>query len=711
MHSNNAEKRMIMGIRMTGLTSGLDTESIVNALMSTQKAKKTKVENKQTKLEWKQTIWSSLNTKLKSFYTDYASKMRLQTNYKSKKATSSNSSVVTATAKSSAVNGSYKIKVNQVAAAQYVTSAKLGTYTAEDGTESKVTTSTKLADLGFETDGSSQIQITASGKTVNLNVDEDTTVADFVQSLKDAGLSASFDEGQGRFFIGASDSGLDSKFTITSNTFTSDQMSAINSLKDAVGYDKLSSSQKSTVQSVLSDLQSDGSTEAQETAVQTLRDMVDESAKTQATSYYKEQLTTQYTDQYIKEVATGAVDDDGQPAMEEKLTDAGRQALEDAGLDNDTYTDEDRLKILKEKVIANKVTEDMATDEYQDKIADAVENGLADADIADQDTRYIDIQVAVGEYADKTSGQVGKSGASALQFLGMDDIDGSAVAETSSGVGMAVIAAADSVVQVNGATLTSSNTTLDVNGLTLDLVSASNEEVTLTVANDTSAVYDSIKEFVNQYNSILADLNEYYYADTASGYDPLTDDQKEEMSDDEIEKWETKIKDSLLRRDSTLGGILDTMRSSMTGYTVTASNGKTYSLANLGITTGSDYTEYGLLHIKGDEDDSEYADETNTLESLIESDPDLVTEVLSGVVSNLYSNLTKKMSATSMSSALTFYNDKEMSTQLTSYKKEIQEWETKLADLEDRYYSQFTAMETALTNLQSQQSAISSYLS
>jgi flagellar hook-associated protein 2 len=276
---------------------------------------------------------------------------------------------------------------------------------------------------------------------------------------------------------------------------------------------------------------------------------------------------------------------------------------------------------------------------------------------------------------------------------------------------MAVVAAADSIVQLNGATLTSSNTTLTVNGLTLDLVSASDEAVTLTVSNDTSAVYDSIKEFVNQYNSILADLNEYYYADSASGYDPLSDDEKESMTDDEVEKWETKIKSSLLRRDSTLGGILDTMRSTMTSSTVTASNGKSYSLANLGITTGSDYTEYGLLHIKGDEDDDDYADEDNTLQSMLESDPDTVTEVLSGIVTNLYNNLSKKMQSTTLSSALTFYNDKEMSTQLTTYKKEISDWETKLADLEDRYYSQFTAMETALTKLQSQQSAISSYLS
>jgi flagellar hook-associated protein 2 len=469
---------------------------------------------------------------------------------------------------------------------------------------------------------------------------------------------------------------------------------------------------------VLSNLQnSGGDTESVTSAEESLWNILDTNAKKQATSYYTQQLTDSYTSAYITtepdldEDGNEQTDGEGNVIQKEVLTQAARDALEAAGLDKTSYTDEKRMEIVKNKLIDKKVTADLKTDEYQNKIDAAVENGLDDGDvhITNKIDREVAVTTAVQAYANQISGGVNQADVSALTRLGLSDVTGEAVPESANGEGMVVIAAADSVVQVNGATLTTNNTTLSVNGLTLDLVSASDEAVTITVANDTSAVYDSIKEFVNQYNSILADLNEYYYADSSKGYDPLTDDQKEEMSDDEVEKWETKIKDSLLRRDSTLGGILDTMRNTMTSTTVTASNGKSYSLANLGITTGSDYTEYGLLHIKGDEDDTDYADETNTLQSMIESDPDTVTEVLSGIVTKLYNNLSKKMQATTMSSALTFYNDKEMKTQLSDYKTEISDWETKLADLEDRYYSQFTAMETALTKLQSQQSSISSY--
>ena len=321
-----------------------------------------------------------------------------------------------------------------------------------------------------------------------------------------------------------------------------------------------------------------------------------------------------------------------------------KQALQKAGLDKDVYTDSDRLIVLKQKIIEPAVTEKLA--EYTGKIDNAVTSGLEDAGIEKQSERYSTISLAVNGYAQAMKDGTEQSKESALKFLGMDDIDGSAVKESADGTGMVVIEAADSIVQVNGATLTSSNTTLDVNGLSLNLVSASDREVKVTVSNDSTAVYDAIKDFVEQYNSALSEMNKYYYADSARGYDPLTDDQKEAMSDEEVEKWETKIKDSLLRRDSTLSGILETFRTSLTGITVKASDGKTYSLANLGITTGKDYKEYGLLHIKGDEDDTDYADSENTLQSMINSDPDIVMEVMSGIASNLYNNINKKISTT-----------------------------------------------------------------
>lgn len=702
-----------MPLRMTGMTSGLDTDSIVSALMEAQTTKKTKVENKKTKLEWTQNIWTGLNKKLYSFYTDSAGKMRFQSSYQTKKAASSDASILTATAQSSASSGSYTVKVNQLAAAQYVTSAKVSAKSTDASgkvTESKVTSDTKLSALGFDTEGDTTIEITAGEKTINLNVDETTTVRDFVNALKDAGLNASFDEKQGRFFISAKESGADGKFTITSKTMTGEQVATQNKLMDSVDYSNLSSGDQDTVKKILSDLKNAQDTSAVADAEKSLQDISDRTAKEKATEYYNNKLTDDILSQYKYETDGTDGTGDAHKAGDIDYSKV-KQALQNAGLDNNVYTDSDRLIVLKQKIIEPAVTENLASEEYTGKIDNAVTSGLEDAGIEKQSERYSTIRLAVNGYAQAMKDGTEQSKESALKLLGMDDIDGSAVKESADGTGMVVIEAADSIVQVNGATLTSSNTTLDVNGLSLNLVSASDREVKVTVSNDSTAVYDAIKDFVEQYNSALSEMNKYYYADSARGYDPLTDDQKEAMSDEEVEKWETKIKDSLLRRDSTLSGILETFRTSLTGITVKASDGKTYSLANLGITTGKDYKEYGLLHIKGDEDDTDYADSENTLQSMINSDPDIVMEVMSGIVSNLYDSINKKISTTTtMKSALSFYNDKEMTKQMTQYKKDIKSWETKLSDMEDRYYKQFSAMETALSKLQSQQNSLASYL-
>ena len=96
-----------------------------------------------------------------------------------------------------------------------------------------------------------------------------------------------------------------------------------------------------------------------------------------------------------------------------------------------------------------------------------------------------------------------------------------------------------------------------------------------------SGIYDTIKDFLSEYNALLKEMNSYYNADSAKGYDVLSDDEKEAMKDSEVEKWEDKIKDSLLRRDSTLNSIISSFRNKMMG-TFTASNGRTYSLSSIG---------------------------------------------------------------------------------------------------------------------------------
>lgn len=503
-----------MGVRSTGLVSGLDTESIVKELMAAQRTKQTKIENKKTKLEWTQDKWKELNTKIYKLYTDSVSKMRLQGSYSAMKATSSNEDIATATATSLSASGSHTLEVTQLASSQFVTGNKI----------SGMTSSTKLATKGIA--AGTVITITSgtgTDETTNtIKIDSNTTVNDFVKKVKDAGINAMFDSTQERIFLSSKESGVSNQFKITS---------------------------------------SNGN-----------------------------------------------------------LTGIGLTQIDDA---------------------------------------------------------FFNI-------APEADGTIKKDN-------------------------VVLVKAMDANIKLDGATLTGESNSFTAAGITFNLLNkTSTEKVTLTVSNDTKASYDMIKGFIKDYNALLDEMNDIYYADSARGYEPLTDDEKEAMTDDQVEKWEKKIKDSLLRRDNTLGNLIETMKTSLAS-TVKIDN-KDYSFATYGIYTSKDYTEKGLLHIYGNSEDSTYSNEEDKLKAALEENPEQVAEVFSGIAKKLYDNMTEKMKSSSLNSALTYYNDKQITKQLASYKTEISDWDDRLQDLEERYYKQFSDMETALNKLNSQSTALSGLL-
>lgn len=282
----------------------------------------------------------------------------------------------------------------------------------------------------------------------------------------------------------------------------------------------------------------------------------------------------------------------------------------------------------------------------------------------------------------------------------------------------------NAIFSYNGTQLTSSSNEVTVNGMRFNFKATTTtidsgtgtiepgEPLSISVTQDTEAVYEKVKSFVLKYNELMMELNEKINADSARGYEPLTSEEKEAMSDKEIELWESKIKDSLLRRDDILSGVTSSMRSILTSSsgvdTSSLPDGFQY-LSDIGIVTGS-YTEKGLLHIEGDEDDSLYSAKENKLMKAIEENPDEVAELLNAVGNQLYSTLQDKMKSTTLSSALTFYNDKQIDKQIDDYEDRIEQLENKLSVTEDRYYRQFTAMEQAIQKMNSQSASLASML-
>lgn len=337
--------------------------------------------------------------------------------------------------------------------------------------------------------------------------------------------------------------------------------------------------------------------------------------------------------------------------------------------------------------------------------------------------------------------------ADALKALGLNTDGGAKIVE-----------AQDSEIVLNGATFTSSNNKYSINGLNIDCLAETNgSAISITTSRDTQAMYDQIKDFFSQYNSLLTEMSSLYNADSAKGYEPLTSSEKDAMTDTEVEEWEKKIKSALLRRDDNLDNIMSLMKNSMAssyyvyqgsaitydsknnyykcnGDALKDSNGNTitsasqlkswadangvakYSLSSFGIKTqayssSTDNTR-GNYHIDGDSDDTVSKDNSDVLMNLLNTDPDTVAGFMKQITGDLYTALDNKMKSTKgLNSAYTIYNDKEMAREYSDYTDTISKWEDKLTDLEDYYYKKFAAMESALASLQSQSSSLSSLLS
>ena len=222
-----------------------------------------------------------------------------------------------------------------------------------------------------------------------------------------------------------------------------------------------------------------------------------------------------------------------------------------------------------------------------------------------------------------------------------------------------------------------------------------------------------IKNFFKEYNELIIEMDSLYNAASSKGYEPLTDEEKDAMSEKEIEKWEEKIKDSLLRKDSTLNSVTSAMKQIML-QGVKMSDGSRVYLSDFGINTlgyfAAKDNEKGAYHIDGDPDDSNTSTNADKLKTAIANDPNRVTEFFATLSRNLYSKLNDLMKRTEYSSIYTLYDDKLMKNEYSDYTTKIKKQEQLISDYENRYYKKFANMEKALSKINSVQSSLAGYL-
>lgn len=858
-----------MPIRITGLNSGLDTEMIISALVSSYNYKTEKYKKAQTKLSWKQDAWKTLNTKVYSLYNSVGS-MRFSSAYNLKSTTVSDSTKASVSAGSSAPNGTQKLNVLQIAQAGYLTGAEL---------DKNTSTSTTLAELGY-TGGTGTITVTkGDGTTKEIEVTQGTTVQSFVNSLKDAGLSANYDSVNHRIYVSSQKTGADNDFSLTGAdvdgasalyamglnvdsdatmaTYTSyakyvgatdaDTQAAVESalvayrnakaayttasaqnanlsaaygyasaysaMMDALNKTSLTEDEKTQMQKLLGmtakertnslvddngNIYSYKTTDSDGNKIYSYTDATgtekyisvvvsyegsdgktytlnDDGTYTDGTNTYK---ATSEKDADGNVLYVNTTDENDKITIEQKTTYNEVEPGADEGAYNTVGTATGTFTRASEVLTGLKAKSGLTEDEYQTLTTNVatVKNyeeakdslaGTGDAYSRESIIANIKSIYETGTYTDAngltvTLSDSGAAGvneyvngfaniinankatmetnqntmdeysalASIASMTAGSTEEANAIAEfitqanTAANIQSAVgfnsnakkIDGQDAIIKLNGVTYQGDSNAFSINGLSItaqgETGDGDDNAITITTAIDTQGIYDKIKDFLTQYNALINEITSLYNADSAKGYEPLTDEEKDSLSDTEIEKWEEKIKASLLRRDDKLESVMNAMTSAMSKGV--AINGKTYYLSTFGIKTlgylNAPENQHNAYHIDGDEDDASTSGNTDKLMAAIASDPETVMTFMQELTTNLYNTVGDKMKATSLSSTYTVYNDKEMASEYSDYTDLIKKWEEKLADQEDYYYNKFSAMETALSKLNSQTSSLSSML-
>lgn len=298
----------------------------------------------------------------------------------------------------------------------------------------------------------------------------------------------------------------------------------------------------------------------------------------------------------------------------------------------------------------------------------------------------------------------------ALKTLGL-------IEDASNPDGAVKIDGSNAVLYLNGAKFESANNTFQVNGATYTLTGVSEKnadgslkESTITTTDDYDEIYDTVKNFLKKYNELINEMDKLYNAESASGYDPLLAEEKEALTETEITDWENKIKGALLRKDSSLSSIMSTLKTAMSGSIEV--DGEQLYLSSFGIKTlgyfNAEENERNAYHIDGDKDDSNTSMKEDSLKAMIAGDPTKVQKFFSQLSQNLYTSMTDAMSRVEgYRSIYKVYNDKQMETELSGYDKKIADMEEALTDYENKWYDKFSAMEVAMAQMSSKQSAIS----
>ncbi|MFB9329873.1 flagellar filament capping protein FliD [Paenibacillus aurantiacus] len=591
--------------RLSGLVSGMDTESMVKALVSANSAKLNKMKQKQQLLEWKRTDYRDMNAKILDF-KNTAFNMKLQSAYMTKTATSSQESAVTVSGTASATPGQYSIEVNSLAKGASLTTGKLGG-----------------ANATLFTDGQSLVvgkyDPMSPGSQATIAVDSTTKVSDLVTKINaessKTGVKVSYDSTLDRMFFISSKTGVSSNITMELQGGTTD-------LGAKLGLNSVSGSQSLTGTDLVGN--------AGDTLTMTVNGK---------TYDYTATATTKVND-LINQINS----DFGSTGVTAFLDNSGKLAFNDPNYDS-----------VKGPSVT--FTGTLASNLGVDTLA--------------------------------------RSSQSSIQTFGQN-----------------------AEVNFNGVKGSYETNTFTVAGMTVTAKAETTAPAKLIVNQDTDAIFNNIKSFIDKYNDLISTVNTKTSEKYDRNYQPLTAEQKESMKDDEVEKWEAKAKVGMLSRDQTLNSGMTSFRQAFSetisgisdSFNMLSQIGISSTLQTNGVVSGT-YLDNGKIYIN-----------EAKLKDAIANNPDEVVKFFTasdgnsnstagdGLATRLYdkasalfNQITAKAGTAATASQASYAIGKEMNSLSDLINRET----TRIETLQERYYAQFSRMESYMNKMNAQGSWLS----
>lgn len=749
--------------RITGLSSGMDTETIVNNLMASQQSKLDKLFQQKQKAQWKYDAYTSINTSVSNMRSSYLSvlgdkTLMKGTAYNAYKVTMEGNSAVKITGTSSALPTSFKILSASKATAASKTAAVNTQQTELKGDsqflQASVTGSLALAvGQGFNTtidDLATQFGL-EDGENLSFSINGETftfertdTMSQVMAKINEkssttgvtAGLAIDGDNALKLSLTGTI--GPDSKIDLSNITGTAfdtekgfgmtnaqvtktvDATSmTFEDLAEKFGLTLNGSSFKIGTETFSLTTEREG-----ETVQKTVQEVMDEvNASDQAgvtMSYDKTKGSFTLRNKTTTDGEGHAASNTAAIKVEGALF--GENSV--FGVEEGSYTDSGSLKRTDTIAEAARKLGNTVGDEITVKVNDkefTFKTSIALSSMMSAINQDKDAQASFSysemtdsfQIANTATGSAAELSFEGFGFLGLNDASGLAGTD------------AKLTVEREGITkeIAQASNTFTLDGLTFEVTGTKDfgaEGLSVGVERDYQPTIDAIKGFVADYNKMVGELTTKYYEKSYSkAYPPLTDDQRAALTEDEATKWDEKAMSGILRNDATIGGLLSSLRSSLL-----AKVGDTgLSASDLGISTvswSSDNwsTEQGKLTLDEDKFAAALKENPNAVQEYFtkistdaNGNTDTTTSTENGKTT-AGSGLLVRMGSlfSKFNTAMSTQNIKNTQTSINEYTVKMSDLVTKMAEKEESLWAKYSQMETALTELQSQSNWLSAQL-